>query len=90
MYLHLYNTVCHDITRHDSKHAHIFFFFVMNCIHSKCYTPSDVHLIMCALCEQKWLKELMHQKRNKVLFLNVFPLCFFKNFVFKKISLVFW
>jgi len=54
-----------------------FFFFVMICTHLKCYTPSDVHLVMCALCEKKWLKELLHQKRNKILFSSMFFLWFF-------------
>jgi hypothetical protein len=54
-----------------------FFFFVMICTHLKCYTPSDVHLIMCALCEKKWLKELLHQKRNEILFSSMFFLWVF-------------
>jgi hypothetical protein len=58
-------------------HAHMFFFFAMICIHLKCYTPIDVHLIMCALCEKKWLKKLMHLKRNKILFSSMLFLCVF-------------
>jgi len=58
-------------------HAH-FIFFVRIYIHLKCYTPSDVHLIMSMLCEMKWLKKLMHQKRNKILFSLMFSLCFLK------------
>jgi hypothetical protein len=43
----------------------LFFFFVMICIHLKCYIPTDyVHLIMRALCERK--------KRMKYFFFNVF------------------
>jgi len=32
---------------------------------------------MCALCEKKWLKELMDQKKKDVLFFSMFFLCFF-------------
>jgi hypothetical protein len=39
-------------------------------------TLSDVHLIMCALCEKKQLKELMDQKRKNVLFSSIFFFCF--------------
>jgi hypothetical protein len=63
---------------------HILFFFVMICIHLKCYTPSDIHLIMCALCEKKWLKELMHQKWNKILFSSMFFLFLILFWIYKK------
>jgi hypothetical protein len=67
---------------------HIFFLL---CIHLKCYTPSDVHLIRCALREKKWLKELMHQKRNEVLFSLMFFLCFlFWLFYFFICVLIIW
>jgi hypothetical protein len=74
---HPYDTIHHDTTRHNSRHAYIFLFFVMIYIHLKGYTPSDVHLIMCALFEKKWLKKLMHQKKNKILFPSMFFPYFF-------------
>jgi hypothetical protein len=49
------------------------------------YTPSDVHLIMCALCEKKQLKELMDQKEK----MFYFPM-FLKILVTKLFWYVFW
>jgi len=34
------------------RHAPIFFSFIVVCTHLRCYITSDVHLIMCALCEK--------------------------------------
>jgi hypothetical protein len=59
------------------KHGHIFVSFIVIYIHLKCYTISDVHLIMCALCENKQLKELIDQNRKDVLFSSKTFLCFF-------------
>jgi len=42
-----------------------------------CYTTSDVHVIMCALCEKKRLKELVDQKMKDVLFSLMFFLDIF-------------
>ncbi len=33
-----------------------YFSFIVACTHLKCYTISNVHIIMCALCEKNWLK----------------------------------
>lgn len=52
---------------------HFFFYFIMICSHLKCYTPNNVHLIMCASCEKKQLKQLMNRKKEYY-FLNVFPM----------------
>jgi len=64
-------------------HAHIFFSFIMVCTHLKCYITSDVHLIIYALCEKKWLKELEDKKRKDVIFSSIFFLRFFlaKNII---------
>jgi hypothetical protein len=56
-------------------HAHIFFSFIVACTHLKCYITNDVHLIMCALCEKKILKDLMNQKRKGVMISSMFFLC---------------
>jgi hypothetical protein len=58
----------------------IYFSFTM--IYLKCYTPSDVHLIMSTFYENKWLKKLMNQKRKDILFSSMYFLCF-KNFGYK-------
>jgi hypothetical protein len=55
-----------------------FFSFIMICTYLRCYTPSDVHLIMHALCEKKQLKELMDQKSEDVLFSSMFFPMFLK------------
>jgi hypothetical protein len=46
--------------------------FIMVCTHLRCYTRSDVQFIMCALCEKKWFKELMHQRKKKVVFSSIY------------------
>jgi hypothetical protein len=52
--------------------------FIMICIHLKCYTPSDVQLIMCVLCEKKWLKKFNAPKKEQnIIFLNVLLFFFF-------------
>jgi hypothetical protein len=56
--------------------------FVVVCIHIKCYITNDVHFIMCALCEKKWLKKLVDQKRKNVLFSSMF---FYNFFLDKKL-----
>jgi len=59
------------------EHAHIFFFFIVICIHLRCYIIRDVHLIMCALCDKKRLKDLVNQKRKDLIFSLMFFLCYF-------------
>jgi hypothetical protein len=59
-----------------------FFSFNLTCIHSTCYT-SDVHLIMCELCEKNWLKELVDYKKKYVLFSSMFFIYIYRyNFDF--------
>jgi hypothetical protein len=73
------------------KHGHVFVSFIVICIQLKCCTTSDVHLIMCALCENKQLKELIDQKKKDVFFYSVFFLCFFVNSEFILIHvLIIW
>jgi hypothetical protein len=43
----------------------IFKKLIMVCTHLRCYITSDVHLIMCALCEKKQLKDLLNQRKKK-------------------------
>jgi len=66
---------CHEFSMFE--HAHFFFSLIVVFNHLSCYTTSDVHFIMCALCEKKWLKELMDPKKKDVLFSSMFFLCFF-------------
>ncbi len=49
----------------------------MVCTHLKCYIISDVHLIMCALYENKKLKDSMNQKRHDDILFSIFFLCIF-------------
>jgi hypothetical protein len=64
---------CHEFFMFE--HAHFIFSLIVVFNHLSWYTTSDVHSIMCALCEKKWLKELRDQK--KIHLLNVFPMFFF-------------
>ncbi len=59
------------------KHAHIFFSFIVVCIHLKCYTTNDVHFIIDALCEKRNLQKIVDQKKKDVLFFSIFFLCIF-------------
>jgi hypothetical protein len=52
-------------------------FFIVFGTHLRCYTISDVHLIICALCVKKSLKELVNWKRKYALFFSMFFLCIF-------------
>ncbi len=54
---------CHEFSMFG--HAHIFISFIVICTHLRCYITSDVHLMMCALCEKKQLKDLVNQNRKK-------------------------
>jgi hypothetical protein len=55
--------------------ARVFFSFIVACTCLKCYITNDVHLIMCASCEKKKLKDLMNHKRKGVIFSSLFFLC---------------
>jgi hypothetical protein len=46
----LWSIFCHEFYIFGYEH---FFSFIVVCTHLKCYTISDVHLIMCAFCEKK-------------------------------------
>jgi hypothetical protein len=56
-------------------HAH--FFAIVVCIYLRCYITSNVHLIICALCEKQQLKDLINQKKKDVIFSSMFFLCIF-------------
>ncbi len=61
----------------------MFFFFAMICIHFNCYTPIDVHLIMCALCEKKMIEKINAPKKEQnIIFLNVIPTCFYFDYFY--------
>jgi hypothetical protein len=60
------------------EHAHIFFSFIVVCTHLRYCITSDVHFIMCALCENNQLKDLVNQKRKDLIFSSMF-LCIFFN-----------
>jgi len=53
----------------------LFFFFIVVCIHFRCYPTSDVHPIMCVLYEKKQLEISVKQGYN-ILF-NVLLMYFF-------------
>jgi hypothetical protein len=66
------------------EHAHIYLFFIVICIHLRCYIISDVPLIMCALCDKKPLKDLVDKKRKDLIFFLMFFylfLIFFNNWI---------
>jgi hypothetical protein len=66
---------CHEFLMFG--HAHIFLFFIVVCIHLRCYTTSDVHLVKCVLYEKKQLKISLKQKMKVIIFSSMFFLCIF-------------
>jgi hypothetical protein len=54
------------------EHAHIFFPFIVVCTHLRCCITSDVHFIMCALCENNQLKDLVNEKRKDLVLSSMF------------------
>jgi hypothetical protein len=58
----------------------LFFSFIVVCIHLNCYITNDVHFIMCVLCEKKWVKKLVDQKKKMYYFLQ----CSYKYFFWIK------
>jgi len=69
----IWNIFCYSF--YIFEHAHFHLFFIVICIHLRCYIISDVHPIMCALCDKKWLKDLVDKKRKDLIF---FLMIFFK------------
>jgi hypothetical protein len=82
----LWSIFCHEFSMFG--HAHIFSSFILVCIHLKCYITNDVHFIMCALCEKKWLKKWVDQKKKMHYFFQCSSKVFFWYFVWKKIILI--
>jgi hypothetical protein len=72
---HCDGTFCHEFFMFG--HAHIFFFFIVVCIHLTCYTTSDVHLIIYVLYEKKQLKISVKQRMKVIIFSSMFFLCIF-------------
>jgi hypothetical protein len=58
-------------------HAHFFLSLIVLCTHLRCYTTSDVYIVMYILCKTKQLKELMNQKRKNIIFSSIYVLTFF-------------
>jgi hypothetical protein len=57
-------------------HAHFFFVFLHYDLHSFKALHNKWHsLIMCAICEKKWLKDLMNQIKKDVICYSMFFLC---------------
>jgi hypothetical protein len=71
----LWSVFCHVFPMFG--HGHIFFFFIVVCIHWTCHTTSVVHLIMHAFSEKKWLKKFWLKKKGEILFSLTFFLCIF-------------
>ncbi len=69
-------------------HAHILFSIIAVCIHLKCYTTNDVHLIICTLCEE--IIETMNGPKKKMYYSPKFSsFCFFKILVKKYFDMCF-
>ncbi len=62
---------CHEFC--ISGHAHFFFPFIVVYTYLKCYTTSDFHLNMCALCEKGTIEGMNGPRKEKwITFLLVF------------------
>ncbi len=70
-----WNIFCHKLPMFG--HTHIFFSFIVICIHLRCYITNGFHFIMYALGEKKQLKYLVNQKKKDMMFFSMFFLCFF-------------
>jgi hypothetical protein len=58
-------------------HAHIFLFFIVVCIHLRCYTTSDVHLIMCIIWKETIENFIEPKNEGYNIIFNVFLMYFF-------------
>ncbi len=68
-----YEALCHEFSMFWN--AHIFFSFIVVCIHLRFYITSDVHFIMCGLREKTQSKDLVNQKMMEVILSSMFFLC---------------